>query len=189
MTDAQVPPPVPPVPPVPQSPTQASVPPFSGSLNTDQAIYYPQTTTPGYQQPTYPQAGFPQAGAPRKSGLGIVAFFLALSAFLIPSILGAANAFAIGLEIGEGGLYRLTEYGDLNVLMPVRNEVLWIEVAFWFGTVIGIWAFIQGIVAIAKRRGRGLGIAAAVIAFFGPGSFFFAALMGLSFGIAATMPL
>jgi hypothetical protein len=49
----------------------------------------------------------------------------------------------------------------------VREWVLLGEIAFWAGTVLGIWAIVQGIVAIAKRRGLGTGIAAVVVAVVG----------------------
>jgi hypothetical protein len=57
---------------------------------------------------------------------------------------------------------------DWSILTPVRDWVLMGEIAFWAGTAIGIWALVQGIVAIATRRGRGAGIAAVVIAAVGP---------------------
>jgi hypothetical protein len=43
---------------------------------------------------------------------------------------------------------------------------------FWhipLGTILGLWALIQGIVAIVQNRGRGAGIAAVAIAFAAPG--------------------
>lgn len=44
--------------------------------------------------------------------------------------------------------------------------------SFWhipLGTILGLWALIQGIVAIVQNRGRGAGIAAVAIAFAAPG--------------------
>ena len=55
-------------------------------------------------------------------------------------------------------------FADLSFLSPVREWVLLGEIAFWGGTVLGIWAIVQGIVAVAKRRGLGTGIAAIVVA-------------------------
>ncbi len=37
------------------------------------------------------------------------------------------------------------------------------------GTAFGVWAIVQGIIAIATKRGRGFGIVAAVFAFLAPG--------------------
>jgi hypothetical protein len=59
------------------------------------------------------------------------------------------------------------------------------ECAFWVGTVLGIWALVQGIVAIVRDRGRGLGIGAVVCALLGPVAFAIAANVFLSMGFAS----
>ena len=56
--------------------------------------------------------------------------------------------------ISPEGLESFTEEQLLALLSPVRDLVLWAEIGFWAGTVLGIWALIQGIVAIATRRGQ-----------------------------------
>ncbi len=60
---------------------------------------------------------------------------------------------------------------DWSILTPVRGWVLMAELAFWAGTILGIWALVQGIIATVKNRGRGWGIAALVIALIGPVAF------------------
>jgi hypothetical protein len=60
---------------------------------------------------------------------------------------------------------------DWSTLAPVRDWVLVGEVAFWAGTVLGVWAIIQGIVAVVKNSGRGWGIVAIVIGAIGPIAF------------------
>lgn len=134
---------------------------------------------PGYAAPAgYPAAtGYPGAVAQYPSGtpatrgraLGTVALVLALLATVGASLLAALASFNIGLGTGRQiAMGALGTDFDWSILTPVRDWVLMGEIAFWAGTVIGIWALVQGIVAIATRRGRGAGIAAVVIAAVGP---------------------
>ena len=95
----------------------------------------------------------------------------------------ASSRRAIG--ISPEGLENLSETQLLALLSPVRTLVLWAEIGFWAGTVLGIWALIQGIVAIATRRGRGQGIAAVVIAALGPIAYGVAVGIGETLGVAA----
>ncbi|WP_205834607.1 hypothetical protein [Microbacterium salsuginis] len=133
----------------------------------------------GYAAPAgYPAAaGYPGAGAQYATGapatrgraLGTVALVLALLATVGASLLAAIASFNIGLGTGRQiAMGALGTDFDWSILTPVRDWVLMGEIAFWAGTVIGIWALVQGIVAIATRRGRGAGIAAVVIAAVGP---------------------
>ena len=50
--------------------------------------------------------------------------------------------------------------------------------------MLGIAAFVLGILAIVKRRGRGMGIAGIVVAVIGPVIFFTAVFIALSIGAA-----
>ena len=67
----------------------------------------------------------------------------------------------------------------------MRDWVLMGEVSFWVGTAIGVWALVQGIIAIVKGRGRGAGIAAVVIAALGPIAFGAVVQGFLTAGLAA----
>jgi len=113
----------------------------------------------------------PAAPAPVRRGgaLGLVALVLSLVATIGAGLFGAIASFSIGLGAGKG-LAGLPMDGswDWSILTPVRDWVLLGEVSFWVGTVIGIWALVQGIVATVTRRGRGAGIAAIAIAAVGP---------------------
>lgn len=165
----------------------------------------PHATTPGYAppvgyavppvagQPTAaPYAAPPYAGAlaaPRDAGgrgLGVTALVLSLVATVGAAIAVAVAGFGIGMGAGrEIALNPIDADFDWSMLAPVRDQVLLGEIAFWLGTVIGVWALVQGIVAIVKNRGRGAGIAAVVIAALGP-IVFFVALQGfLAAGFAA----
>jgi hypothetical protein len=115
-----------------------------------------------------------------------VALLLSLVATAGAGLVAAIASFNIGLGAGREVTSRPFDAGfDWSFLTPVRDWVLMGEIAFWAGTVLGIWALVQGIVAIATRRGRGAGIAAVVIAAVGP--FVFAAVVQgfLTAGLAA----
>lgn len=73
---------------------------------------------------------------------------------------------------------------DWRILSPVRDLVLLAEVCFWAGTVLGVTAFVLGIVATARDRGRAAGIAAIVVSALGP--FLFAALVFLALTAGAS---
>ncbi len=77
----------------------------------------------------------------------------------------------------------------LALLSPVRGLVLWAEIGFWAGTVLGLWALVQGIVAIATRRGRGQGIAAVIVAAAGPILYGVAVTAAVIVGIVAATPV
>jgi hypothetical protein len=121
----------------------------------------------GYALPDFRAAPAPSGGG--RSGLGLVALILALVAAVGASIAVAVAAFNIGLGAGTGMALRpMGADFDWSVLAPVRGWVLLGEISFWLGTALGIWALVQGIIAVVQRRGRAAGIAAIVIAALGP---------------------
>jgi hypothetical protein len=135
------------------------------------------TAPPQGYGPWTPQASVPTTGpAPAQTGanrlgLGAVALILAIVAAVITPVAAAIAGFQIGLGTGDQLATLPAPSGadfDFALLSSVRESVLLAEVSFWAGTVLGIWAIVQGIIAIAKNRGRGFGIAAVVIAVIGP---------------------
>lgn len=177
MSDQTPPPPVPPLPPVsPPAPPYVG-PPYAGQP-------YPQNpqhpSAPyGNAYPTAPggYTGYPPAGyyadtaqvtptAKKPGGLGLVALLLALAAAVVAPLVGAVAAFQVGAG-AQLDASSASAWADLSFLSPVREWVLLGEVAFWVGTVLGVWAIVQGIVAIVKRRGLGTGIAAIAVAVLG----------------------
>jgi hypothetical protein len=152
-----------------------------------------QAPYPTYVQTQPPHSAHPQrSAAPRPVGrpaLGIVALVLGIIALVAPTVAVGPAAFTVGLEVAPA-LASPVPPSDLAILAPVRSWVLVGEIAFWTGTVLGIWAIAQAIVAITRRRGRGQGIAAVVIAPLGfvvfvsvASGFFFAGLAaGAPFG-------
>lgn len=169
MSDQTPPPPVPPLPPVaPPVPPHAAAP-YTQNPAHPSAPYGAAYPAPaGYT--AYPPAGYGTGAAPapaaqKPGGLGLVALLLALGAAVVAPLIGAVAAF----QVGAGAQLDATSasaWADLSFLSPVREWVLLGEIAFWAGTVLGIWAIVQGIVAIVKRRGFGTGIAAIVVAVF-----------------------
>lgn len=184
----------PPPPPVPPLPIPQAQPPSPPAAQPPYPAYAPaQPPYPPHPQAHQPYPVHPQPpAAPRPIGrpaLGIVALVLAIIALVAPTVAVGPAAFTVGLEVAPA-LASPVPPSDLAVLAPVRSWVLVGEIAFWAGTVLGIWAIAQAIVAITRRRGRGQGIAAVVIAPIGfvvfvsvASGFFFAGLAaGAPFG-------
>ncbi len=198
MTDPQqpwpVPPPVAPAQYAPPAQSAPGMPPYSQPaaqpLSQPAQIYQPP---PGAF--AGPAAGYAAPYVPARTGggpaVGRIALLLALVATVALTLVGAVLAWQIGHGVtAAASIATLQEEfarGDLTVLTPVRELVLWWEITAWSATAIGIWAIVQSIVAIAKRRGRGAGIAALIIAAVGPFVFFvvgyLAAIIGA--GLAA----
>ncbi|MET0734369.1 MAG: hypothetical protein ABWY55_01795 [Microbacterium sp.] len=179
-----------PAPPIGYAPPTGYAPPAGyapPSAYTSAAPPYaaPYVAPVGYgPQPSYSPA--PPTSSGGSSALGLVALFAALAAAVGASIGGAIAAFNIGLGVGQEIAMRSIDAGfDWSILTPVREWVLLGELSFWAGTILGVWALIQGIVAIVKRRGRGQGIAAVAIAALGPIAFGIAVQASLTAGFAA----
>ncbi|GAA4352186.1 hypothetical protein [Microbacterium rhizosphaerae] len=170
---------------------------------------YPNTRQPVYGQPPADAYGRPFAAPytappapgyrprqPRPAGsrtLGAVAFILSLLAAVVAPIVASFAGWGIGAGVGAQQLSALSETNAstsamLAALTPVRGEVLVAEIAFWAGMILGIWAIVQGIVAIATRRGRGFGIAAVIVAAIGPFAYFVLLLIFLGLGAAGAVP-
>ncbi|XXM79150.1 hypothetical protein V5D55_19080 [Microbacterium sp. PMB16] len=210
MTDPQLPPPsgaVPPVPPVPSGavppppPAYHPAPPAPPAYQSAPA--YPSAPAPQAVPQLAPQAAPPGAyqvpvggyaapagayavpeTAPRSSGfLGLLALiFSVVAAVVTPIVVGVAG-FEIGRRLPQG----ITTTNDdvLSVLSPARDQVLWAELSFWTGTILGIAAIVIGIIAIRKKQGRGAGIGALVVAVLAPMIFFVVLLVAFSTGSAA----
>lgn len=135
----------------------------------------------GYAAP----AGAYQAPAiaQKTSGLlGILALILAIVAAVVTPIVAGLAGFEIGHRI-PGGL-DASDPDFYSLLSPARDQVLWAEIAFWVGTVLGIAAIVLGILAIRKKQARGAGIAALVVAVLGPVVFWIVILVTTSTGMA-----
>lgn len=166
------------------------------------SAYPPPPQAGGFAQPPAGQPAFTPPYAPmtpvgttpllpepqRSSALGVVALVISIVAAVGATLLSAIAGFAAAegamrhaIGISPEGLEHFRPEELLSLLSPVRDLVLWAEIGFWAGTLLGVWALVQGIVAIVTRRGRGAGIAAVVIAALGPALFF-----GIVYSVIAT---
>ena len=137
-----------------------------------------------------PAGGYGAAPAPvrRPAGprtLGLVALLLAVVTGLAALVIAGFAFWQIGhvtpdLAVGS----RIDQIDALERFVPVREHVLWAEISFWLGTVGGVAAIVLGIIAIVKRRGRGLGIAALIIAGVTPLIYGVVALIAMGTGAA-----
>ncbi|HEX4057483.1 MAG TPA: hypothetical protein VHX87_04090 [Galbitalea sp.] len=101
--------------------------------------------------------------------LGVVAFIVGLVVIvfsviasvivgnLLGSILKPGSTFSQGFQAGATSTDPRVAFGGLLVVVQLL-----------LGTGLGVWAFVQGIVAVRSDRGRGWGIAAIVIAAIAP---------------------
>jgi hypothetical protein len=133
-----------------------------------------QPPAPAYGTGSYPAA--PSAGDPGvkpkgPSTLGIIAFVAALAAVIIGSILVFIGGQAIGSVVQYTGTSGTV---DASTIPAEGQDAAASGAALTFAGfaiffVLGLWGFIQGIVATVKKRGRGWGIAAIVLAVIGGG--------------------
>ena len=182
-TNPPTPEPAPPVaPPASTAWAAPSAPPFGAPPSPAQPAGHQSGMAPAAPGVYAPPVGYvlpagygaqPPASGPERRGLGVVAFVLAAVATVGAALGGAIAAFAIGLGAGrESAMRPFTGDFDWAVLAPVRNQVLLAEVSFWLGTVLGVWALVQGIIALVKDRGRPWAVVAIVVAALGPIVFF-----------------
>lgn len=148
-----------------------------------------QAAPPGaYQVPvggyTAPAGAYqaPVTGEKKSGMLGMLALILAIVAAVVTPIVAGVAGFEIGRRL-PGGL-DTTDPDFLSILAPARDQVLWAEISFWTGTILGIAAIVIGIIAIRKKQARGAGITALVIAVLGPIIFWVVLLVTLSTGTA-----
>ncbi|GAA2862731.1 hypothetical protein [Microbacterium arabinogalactanolyticum] len=143
----------------------------------------------GYQMPV---GGYdvPSDTPPASRRTGLLALVAALIAVVVAPIVAGILAVRIGMQVPLESLITVT--GDVvwAALTPVRTLVLWVEILFWAATAIGILALALGIVATVRRRGRGAGITAMILAVLGPVVFFLLAsvLLGVGNGMATVPP-
>ncbi len=173
MTEPQLPPPY--VPPIPQAPRDQG--PATHQQPPPGAFVAP---VGGYSAPV---GGYrPPTPGPRSSLLGTLALVLALVAAVVTPAVAGFAAYEIGRRI-PGAVELQGRMDSLEFLSPARDQVLWGELAFWIGTLLGIAAIVAGIIAIVKHRGRGQGVAAVIIAAVAPGVF--AIVLSVAFGLGA----
>ncbi|MDQ1121676.1 hypothetical protein [Microbacterium trichothecenolyticum] len=121
----------------------------------------------------------PPPAVPRGRRLGTWALILSLIATVLASAVGGLLAFRIVSRVAPDLQTAATI--EARMFSPVRDLVLAGEITFWAATVIGLAAFVLGIVATARNAARGAGIAAIVVSALGPlvfGAFVIVAIAG-----------
>lgn len=131
----------------------------------------------------------PSPTAPPSRRLGALALVAGLLACFGAPIIACIIALQIGMTVLGDDAFLPSGDIDFSALAPVRTEVLWLELTFWAGTALGLFALVGGIIAIARRRGRGMGIAALVLSLFGPGFLVLGAGICVGIGNAIAFPL
>ncbi|MFS0895653.1 hypothetical protein [Microbacterium sp. 179-I 3D3 NHS] len=190
VTDPQFPPPFPPQapPPPPAYPVRSAQ--GAPAMPTPGPAAHPVAAPPGAYQVPFGGYGTPAGvdvrpaqGSRGPGFLGLLALILAVVAAVVIPIIAGVAGFEIGRRLPEG----LTTTTDdvLTILSPARDQVLWAELSFWTGTVLGVAAIVIGIIAIRKRLGRGPGIGAVVVAAVAPMIFFVVLPIAFSTGSAA----
>lgn len=154
--------PAPPVPPVAPSYTQEPATPYQG------APAYP--AAPHYPMPPEASIGEP---VPQNSKLGMVAFYASLAGL----VFGAVILYFAGHSLGEiCTIIECTDSSALDETLIMNNSAaaailgkssMLMLLGFFIWGALSLWGLIQGIIAMVKKRGRGWGLAALLIAVLG----------------------
>ncbi|MGO1404720.1 hypothetical protein [Agrococcus casei] len=137
----------------------------------------------GQQQPDYGYAqpapyGEPAPARPKSKALGLWSLILAAVALVV----GVGAGIWMGAAVAPYGVASGVSYEFSTDTMPpeAAGAVLVSFVAWGFASLLGIVAIVLSIIGMVKNAGRGLAIAALVIALIAPVASFFA------IGVAAT---
>lgn len=166
--NAQVPPMEPPVAP-PPAPAQDWPTPTAG-------VY------PAAEHSAQPQQNWPQALRPR--ALGVVAMIAGIAVFVLSPI---ASVF-IGIAAGpvatatENSFSFSADTASPNPAIAILGVSVLLHIGL--GSVIGVWSIVQGIIAVATKRGRAYGVVAIVLAAVAP----ILSFIVYTIAIAASLP-
>jgi len=107
-----------------------------------------------------------------------VAFVLALVAVVLAVVAGTVfgSAFGANSAIRDAILNgsAATQSGQEDLQRQLMNDPTILTssggagIAILIGTVLGLWALVQGIIAIVTKRGRAFGVVAVILAVLGP---------------------
>jgi hypothetical protein len=155
-----------------------------GQQQYGQQPYGQQHDQQQYGQQPYAASSAPaSAGAPawqaheepkrKKKTIGVVAFILGLLALVLGVIGGyimgsaLANSDAIGSIVQNGGTTSFNQEDATRDLMndpAVVSQLAGGAVVAGIAAILGLWALVQGIIAVVAKRGRGWGVFAIVLA-------------------------
>ncbi len=146
------------------------------SWNTDHQQPYAAAAAPN-GAPAWQAYDEPKRTTKKKT-VGVVAFIVALLALALAVIAGAVlgNAFGSDSALRDSLLNgsSATQSGQQELEQQMMNNPALLAsgggagVAALIGTLLGIWAIIQGIIAIVTKRGRAFGVVALIIAVVSP---------------------
>jgi hypothetical protein len=123
---------------------------------------------PPYQV-TYPPPQYYAGPAAPSRTLGVVAFVAGLVVMVGSPILSIVTGSLLGHILPAGAGFAAGFAAGSNSSNPEGAITgLLILVQLLFGSGLGIWALVQGIVAVRLRRGRSWGIVAIVLAAVAP---------------------
>jgi hypothetical protein len=128
----------------------------------------------------------PTAKGPRR--LGVVAFALAVAGVVLGTILVFVGGLQMGTGLSKAEITPGTTVDPSAVPADAASLVAAGGILVFLGwaifAILGLWGFIQGIVATVKNRGRGWGIAAIIIPVVGVGILSVFSGVGLAVGAA-----
>ena len=108
----------------------------------------------------------------KKKTVGVVAFVLGLLAL----VLGVIGGYIIGSALANSGALSDLVQGGSTTITPeqaqgqilddpaVRSQFLGGAAVVGVAAVLGLWALVQGIIAVVLKRGRGWGVFAIILA-------------------------
>ncbi|WP_144760697.1 hypothetical protein [Curtobacterium sp. 9128] len=154
-----------------------------GQQQYGQQQYGQQQGAPAWGGGDQPWAAAPAAaGAPawqhheepkaKKKTVGVIAFLAAVVALVV----GVVGGYVLGTALGASGALRGVLEGTTTGTDPqqlqrevmndpaVASQLMVGSIVMWVATLFGLWGLVQGIVAIATKRGRGWGVVALVLA-------------------------
>ncbi|ROS77572.1 uncharacterized membrane protein HdeD (DUF308 family) [Curtobacterium sp. PhB130] len=155
-----------------QAPQYGQQPQQYGQPQQSSAAAPASSASPAWQSYDEPKA--------KKKTVGVIAFFASVVALIVGIVGGYLLGTALGASgalrdvIDSGGTSSADQQQLQDSLMNGSNagQLAAGSVFMWIGTLFGLWGIVQGIVAIATKRGRGwgvfaliLGVVAALVAF------------------------
>lgn len=178
----------------PTQPAPAQQPTYGNAPVAGVPYGQPQDAPPYYAAPPAAPNGWdgpngwgaPAAAPPRSRALGLTALLIAVPLFLLSVIASVVVGMSAGPLASRGTSSFSFNTGDLTPEQAASFAPIGIlmGVQMLLGTALGILALVLGIVAVATKRGRPLGIAAICVAVAAPIASF-AVYMG---ALLATLP-
>jgi hypothetical protein len=141
---------------------------FTPDADAAPMVAAPSAVAPSGYEPPPGYVLTPAVRPARPKTLGLVAFTIAVIVFvatIVVSIVIGIGAIPFTVQ-NSGGFHYNLDVNSSNPTEAALGVAGLLQVGL--GTAFGIWALVQGIVAVAQRRGRAYGVIAIVLAALGP---------------------